>query len=419
MAIRVKGKYRDLWAFLQQPLQRRWRIHRASSACLPPDSLLRLTAALHPQRLELRIAEMRQETRLARTFKLVPAATDAEGRLPSLPPYRAGQYLSLEFVVQGVRVSRPYSICCSPTEARQENFYELTVRRREEGFVAPHIWEQWRPGTRVSSSGPLGQFGWEPLRDRQKLVFLAGGCGITPFRSMWRELRAAHPEISCTILYGAARPEEFIFRQELESLAAELPGRFRVCLVAEEPDPGWGGLTGLLTGERIRELAGNGLDKTFYVCGPPGLYRFLQEELEPFELPPGALRLEPCGETEDLSAQPGYPGAPGDGVFTVKVHRGEGICNIPARAFESVLVALERAGLAPPAQCRSGSCGYCRSGILDGRIYVLPGSDGRREADRKLGHFHPCSSYPLTDLEIRVPANPLGPAVDQSAARTI
>jgi len=419
MAVQVKGKYRDLWAFLSQPLQRRRRIRRASSGSLSPDSLLRLTTALHPQRLELTIADMRQETPFARTFKLVPAAADAGGRLQRLPPFRAGQYLSLEFVVQGTRVSRPYSICCSPTEARQGNFYELTVRRRNEGFVAPYIWEQWRPGTRVLSSGPLGQFGYEPLRDRRDLVFLAGGCGITPFRSIWRELCSGHPEISCTILYGAAGSAQFIFRQELEALAAEHPDRFQVYLVAEQPEPGWKGLRGLLTGERIRELTGNGPDKTFYVCGPPGLYRFLQQELASFDLSPGALRQEPCGETEEVSAQPGYPRELAGSVFTVQVHQGEDTRSIPARASESVLIALERAGLAPPAQCRSGQCGYCRSRILAGRVYVVPGSDGRREADRKFGHFHPCSSYPLTDLEIRVPAHPLALEAEQRASKNL
>ena len=419
MVVQVKGKYSDLWSFLGQPLQRRRRIRRASSGFLPPDSLLRLTTALHPQRLELTIAEMRQETHLARTFKLVPAGADAEGQPQLLPPFRAGQYLSLELVLGGVRVSRPYSICCSPTEARQGNFYELTVRQREGGFVAPYIWDHWQPGTRVSSSGPLGQFGYEALRDRQDLVFLAGGCGITPFRSLWRELRAAHPEITCTILYGAARSDEFIFRQELESLTAECPDRFRVHFVAEDPDPAWGGLTGLLTGQRIRELAGNPADKTFYVCGPPGFYRFLLEELEPFKLPPGALRQEPCGDTEDVSAQPGYPLELAGSVFAVKVHQGEGMYSIPARASESVLIALERAGLAPPAQCRSGQCGYCRSRIIGGRIYVPPGSDGRRSADLKFGHFHPCSSYPLTDLEIRVPADPLAAVVEQSPEKML
>ena len=83
-----------------------------------------------------------------------------------------------------------------------------------------------------------------------------------------------------------------------------------------------------------------------------------------------------------------------------------------------MLIALERAGLAPPAQCRSGICGYCRSRILGGSVYVLPGSDGRREADRRLGYMHPCSSYPLTDLEIRLPANPLEPAAEQGTTKT-
>ena len=284
MAVQVRGKYRDLWAFLRQPLQRRRRIRRASPGFLPPDPLQALTSALHPARLELAVEEMRQETPFARTFKLVPAGGNSEGRPDRLPPFRAGQYLSLEFFIQGVRVSRPYSICSSPTEAKEDNYFEVTIRRSEKGFVAPHIWEHWRPGTRVWSSGPLGQFGYEPLRDRGELVLLGGGCGITPFRSLWRELlQANHPQVSCTILYGADGPEEFIFRQELETLAAETPERFRVYFVAADPDPQWEGLTGLLTGlltgERIRELAGNPADKTFFVCGPPGLYRFLEEEL--------------------------------------------------------------------------------------------------------------------------------------------
>jgi ferredoxin-NADP reductase len=410
MAVQVKGKYRDLWTFLRQPLQRRRRIRRASSRFLPPDPLLALTTALHPVQLELAIAEVRQETPFARTYKLVAANNGksvATGVSSSrLPPFRAGQYLSLEFVIQGVRVSRPYSICCSPTEAREGNFYEITVRRRENGFVAPHIWELWQPGSRVWSSGPLGQFGYEPLRDRQELVFLAGGCGITPFRSLWRELRAVHPEVSCTILYGAGGPNEFIFRGELETLGAELPERFRIHFVAEEAGPGWNGLNGLLTGRRIRELVGD-KDKTFFVCGPPGMYRFLKEELEPFGLPPGALRQEPCGESEAVALRPDFPEELKDKVFTVKVHCGESTREIPAGATEPVLIALERAGLAPPAHCRSGQCGYCRSRIINGRIYVLPDNDGRRAADRRAGRFHPCSSYPLSDLEIRIPVNPL------------
>ena len=64
---------------------------------------------------------------------------------------------------------------------------------------------------------------------------------------------------------------------------------------------------------------------------------------------------------------------------------------------------MERANLAPPSQCRSGECGFCRSLLVSGEVYVLPDSDGRRAADRQFGYIHPCASYPLSDLEVTVP----------------
>ena len=420
MAVHIRGKYRDLWAFIRQPLDRARRIRRASADFLPPDQLQTLTTALHPRRLELTVQQVRSETPLARTYRLVPAgqitgqASNQAGQ--SLPPFRSGQYLSLEFRIRGVRVSRPYSICCSPGESAQGNYYEITVAGCENGFVAPHIWEQWRPGSRVYSSGPLGQFGYEPLRDHDHLVFLAGGCGITPFRSLWRQIRTGEPSLRCTILYGAASPAEFIFREELEQLAAEMPARFQVHLIAEEADPQWHGLRGLITGKRIRELAGEPGDKTYMLCGPPGMHRFVERELAALDLPAGSLRKEPCGESEEVFLSLDYPAAARDLSYTLLVHQGESTRTIAARGSETVLVALERAGLAPPAQCRSGQCGYCRSQLLAGRVYVRPETDGRRQADRKFGYFHPCSSYALSDLEICVPVNPLPPLPEPEAA---
>ena len=76
---------------------------------------------------------------------------------------------------------------------------------------------------------------------------------------------------------------------------------------------------------------------------------------------------------------------------------------IPALSTESMLVALERANLTPPSKCRSGECGFCRSYLISGNIYVSPISDWRREGDKKYNFFHPCSSYPISNLEIKVP----------------
>ena len=76
---------------------------------------------------------------------------------------------------------------------------------------------------------------------------------------------------------------------------------------------------------------------------------------------------------------------------------------IPARATEPILVALERANLASPSLCRSGECGFCRSLLLAGEVFIPPFGDHRRAADRKLGYLHPCASYPLSDLELETP----------------
>lgn len=76
---------------------------------------------------------------------------------------------------------------------------------------------------------------------------------------------------------------------------------------------------------------------------------------------------------------------------------------VPASGSETVLTALERAGLAPPSLCRSGECGWCRSKLVSGEVFVVPDGDGRRLADRRFGWIHPCSSYPLGNLELRVP----------------
>ena len=79
------------------------------------------------------------------------------------------------------------------------------------------------------------------------------------------------------------------------------------------------------------------------------------------------------------------------------------IKEIPAISTESVLIALERANLNPPSKCRSGECGFCRSLLIDGKVYINPISDWRKGADKKFNYFHPCASYPITDLEINIP----------------
>ena len=90
-------------------------------------------------------------------------------------------------------------------------------------------------------------------------------------------------------------------------------------------------------------------------------------------------------------------------TFKIKVGIGNQLKEIPAISTETVTVAMERAKLAPPSSCRSGECGICRALLVSGNLYISPINDGRRAADKKFNFIYPCSSYPITNLEIIVP----------------
>jgi len=73
-----------------------------------------------------------------------------------------------------------------------------------------------------------------------------------------------------------------------------------------------------------------------------------------------------------------------------------------ASGKDTILRALEKAGVAAPSHCRGGECGYCRSRLVSGKVYIPEGLDMRRLADSRYGYIHPCCSFPLTDIEIEV-----------------
>lgn len=401
MKVRVRGHIRDLLAFRRLVPKRKKRIARSSPGALDLDPMNKLARRLHPNSQHLVIAEIRDETKTTRTFKLV-ADPDSDTR--ELAYFRAGQYLSLKVEVNGVRVTRPYSISSAPFEALDAGgFYEVTVRKRPAGLLTTYIWDSWKIGTKIRSSGPCGLFYHEPLRDAGKIVGLAGGSGIAPFRSMAREIVHGELDAALLLLYGSSDEDDIVFLGELKELEQKEPDKIRVVHVLSCEQVSMEGCErGFITADLIRKHADVD-NSSFFVCGPQAMYKFVDEELAKLDLPNRRIRREVFGELEDITQSPGFPREVADRTFRLKVHVGGISTEVSARALETVLVAMERANLAPPSECRSGECGFCRTLLFAGDVYVSPESDGRRAADKRFGYIHPCASYPITDLEVTIP----------------
>ena len=209
--------------------------------------------------------------------------------------------------------------------------------------------------------------------------------------------------ISLTVLYGSSEEDDILFYNEFKDYEKRHPEKIKIvnilsCEEVNLPDCEQGFITAQLI-EKYCKLN----NTSFFICGPQVMYDFIDKELKKFNLPQNRIRKEFFGEIKDVVNLPRFPKEKIKKTFKIKVHIGNLFKEISANANESVLIAMERAKLAPPSICRSGKCGFCRSVLLSGEIFVNPKNDGRRAADKILKYFHPCSSYPLSNLEIEVP----------------
>lgn len=375
-------------------------IMKASSEIDAFDPMRELAEKLHPDKVFLKVDEIIDETKDSKTFKLVP---DRENGTERVPYFRAGQYISIKSEINGSKITRPYSISSSPHDALKRDFYTITVKKKEGGFFTDYIWNNWKVGTKVESSGPLGYFHYHPVRDINNIVGLAGGSGITPMYSFAKDIVEKDLDIKFTLFYGVECEDEIIYREELSTLENQSNGKIKVIYVCNKPGDGWKGCTGYLSSELLSEHLDMNEDMTFFMCGPKAMYEYLDGELEKLNIPRRRIRKEAYGEVDDISKYNDFPQAIKDETFNLIVNVGKGYTTIPAKTTETILVALERAGIEAPSHCRSGECGYCRSRLIAGDVYIRDDNDGRRIADKKYGYIHPCATYPTSDIEIEIP----------------
>lgn len=363
------------------------------------DNATVLAKALHPKRQYLKVAEVNKRARDCRSYTLVP---DEERGTTSLAYFGAGKYLTVFETVEGMPITRAYSISSSPKESL-EGKYVLTIKLVDGGLMSRYIFDTWEVGTKVEVSAPSGNFEYQPIRDAKKVICLAGGSGITPFLSMANAICDGDEDFELTLLYGSRDEKHILFLDELSKLQKKC-GKIKVVHVLSNPGVliPRGMKKGFITAELIKKYAPKDEPYSIFICGPQQMYNFLDEELKKLNLPKKYIRHEMFGEFHNPQTQEDYhAGVPEE--VTIKVTIQDETYTVKGNSSDSVMQILEKNGISAPARCRSGECGFCHSHLLSGKVYVPKHLEYRRLADYKFGCIHPCCSFPLTDLEIDVP----------------
>ena len=349
---------------------------------------------LHPDYQKLVIAEVIDHPEAASKTYIFKAADGGP-----LAYFRAGQYISLKMKIGESFISRPYSICSSPKEAL-EGTLAITVQSKADGFAADYFLANAAVGDEFTASGPQGNFYYEDLRDAKSVIALAGGSGITPFLSMAKAIADGTEDFNLTILFGNRTEDSILFKEELEELAASCDKIKILHVLSDEESEYYE--HGFITADLIKKLAPE--EYSVFVCGPRAMYRFLESELPKLELPEKFIRREIMGVAKDISEIPGYPKDAAGKCFTLTIRQGPNEYTIPASSEESILVAIERAGIVAPSRCRAGECGWCRSKVISGDYFAPEENESRRYSDRVTDNIHPCVTFPVGDMVIEVPA---------------
>jgi ferredoxin-NADP reductase len=358
----------------------------------------RLAKALHPDVQHVKIAEVVDHGG-AKSYTLVP---DSERGTEKMAFFRASQYVSVSLNIDGAVLSKPYTIRSSPAAAlgSGKTSYILTVKQTNPAYASKYILDNWKQGDAVDISGPLGDFYYQELRDAKTIIAIAGGSGITPFYSMAAAIVDGLEDFNLTILYGSRTESGILLKKEIEELAQKSNGKIKVVhILSEEEKEGYE--HGFITAEIIKKYAPEG-DYSVFMCGPKAMYDFEDGEMQKLGLPRRRVRKEMSGDYFGVEQNAEYPADVSGKEFQLTVDIRGKKQNISCKAGESLLWAMEKAGIKAPSHCRSGQCGWCRSKLIAGKYYCPKEVDGRRLADKKFGWIHPCCTYPLSDMEICV-----------------
>lgn len=251
-----------------------------------------------------------------------------------LPSFTPGSHVKVQTPSGHLR---KYSLCNDPTQRKR---YQIAVKREDSGQGGSRsMHEELRVGMVLPTSLPENAF---PLAEGAKsYTFIAGGIGITPILSMIRSFGELSPA-PWKLYYLTRSPQSTAFLEELASASL----RRQIVVHHDGGDPSaafdlWPVLEKPNTGH-------------VYCCGPRPLMEAVRDMSGHWS--PRNIHFESFAEGGEVRAD--------DQPFIVRLARSGAEFEVPVG--RSILATMREHGRNPPSSCESGTCGTCRTTLLEG-----------------------------------------------------
>lgn len=327
--------------------------------------------------------------------EVVPIAQEAVNLVFEKPnekfSYQPGQFLTLIDEVDGQKIRRAYSLCCTPY---LDEFLAVTVKRVPGGRMSNHVNDHYKAGQQVQVMEPMGMFTTTfDQSNTRKAVFIGGGSGITPLISIIRTLISEEPKSRMVLIYGNRSEEYIIFKDLIQELVSKYSDRFKVIHILEEDPNGYGQLKGRPSAGIISDLVRDYTDAEYYICGPQPMMDVAVEGLKLAGVADNQVRME---SFEAGKTSPKHSEDSGTSTAQVSIVL-DGETHLVQVAMDSpILQTALDAGLDMPYSCQSGLCTACRGKCLEGDISTDE-AEGLSPQELEEGYRLLCVGKPLTE----------------------
>ncbi len=333
----------------------------------------------------LRVKQVVEETADARSLVFdVPAELAEQFR------YQPGQFLTLRVPHEEGWLPRCYSLSSTPLA---DEPLRVTIKRVVDGRASNWLCDAVEAGDELQVMAPGGVF--VPRDLNGDLLLFGGGSGVTPLLSILRSaLLVGQGRI--LLIYANRDQDSVIFRDVLKALASAHPSRLRVVHWLDS-------LQGIPQVEQLAELARPLAHAEAFICGPGPFMDAASQALQRLRVPRGRIHIERFvslpgeGERQPLASIETVVAA------QVRVALDGAHHELDCQRGETLLQAMERAGLKPPSSCRVGGCASCMCTLEQGSAQLLV-NDVLDATELAEGWILCCQAVPTSDvLHIRFP----------------
>lgn len=328
--------------------------------------------------------------------------------------YKAGQYLTLRFVIDGQDVRRAYSMSSSPLEKQ----IAVTVKRVKDGLVSNHIPDELKAGSEVHVMPPQGRFVVKTDGEQRRDYYLIGaGSGITPLMSILKTVLEEEPKSMVNLLYGSRDEESIIFKKQLEELESRYAGQLNVVNTLSKPmrkkagglasfftrgKVTWEGYTGRINQNKMVDFLETYPQQApiaeYYICGPGTMIDTAESFLESRGVDKQNIHTERFVSAHDAKKSTKSTDSVAGATIKAKVNGKE--VSVELKPGQSILDGLLEAKTDPPYSCLAGACSTCAAKVIKGgvKMDVCYALDEDEVAE---GMILTCQSHPTTpEVEI-------------------